>query len=114
VVEQEHPKVLDALEIIDSALSLPGFSPKNASDIANELKISQTHLDRLMIQETGLTLYQQIEARRFQKAQDALIANESSLKVIAYDLGFSSPSHFISWFKQRQGITPLQYRKRKE
>ena len=38
VVEQEHPKVLDALEIIDSALSLPGFSPKNASDIANELK----------------------------------------------------------------------------
>ncbi|MFP4068603.1 MAG: helix-turn-helix domain-containing protein [Opitutales bacterium] len=44
-------------------------------------------------------------------AQDALMAQAASLKSIAYDLGFSSPSHFHSWFKRRSGQTPTACRR---
>ncbi|QYY36690.1 AraC family transcriptional regulator [Ruficoccus sp. ZRK36] len=101
--------VLRALDLIQGVPS--GRSVKSA-DIAHAAGLSQTHLDRLMVQDTGHTVHQQIELRRLQLAQDALQAGAVPLKTIAYDLGFCSPSHFHSWFRKRQGVTPAQFRRR--
>ncbi len=106
---QENPLVSQALVTIDEAINAPDKKIKT-SDIARRMQLSTSHLDRLMVSGTGRTIHQQIEARKLQLAQDALIADHSSLKTIAYDLGFSSPSHFNYWFKQREGVTPLAYR----
>ncbi|MDR1284311.1 MAG: AraC family transcriptional regulator [Opitutaceae bacterium] len=111
LLRQQHPRVSEALEIIDNALASSGAPPK-AADIARRAGLSMTHLDRLMVAGTGHTVHQFVDARRVCLAQDALLAGGSTLKAIAYNLGFSSPSHFNSWFRQRQGETPLRYRNR--
>ncbi|MBC2595275.1 helix-turn-helix transcriptional regulator [Ruficoccus amylovorans] len=103
------PHVLRALEVIQN---MPPAQPMKSAEVARLAGLSQTHLDRLLVVETGHTIHQQIELRRMQLAQDALQDRAASLKSIAYGLGFCSPSHFHSWFRRRQGVTPQQFRQR--
>ncbi|MDQ8208320.1 helix-turn-helix transcriptional regulator [Coraliomargarita sp. SDUM461003] len=106
------PQVAQALEIINAA-EVPdlGKSVTSAS-IAKQVSLSLTHLERLMVAETARTVFQHIDARKLQTAQDALLVDHDSMKAIAYSLGFSSPAHFNSWFKKRTQMTPLQFRRR--
>lgn len=106
-MSQGNTHVLDALEIIDH---IPPGKTMTAQDIAAQTGITLTHMDRLMVAETGHTVHKQLEMRRLVLAQDALLANTASLKSIAYDLGFCSPSHFNHWFRKNHGQTPLQFR----
>ena len=105
IMSHENPHLLRAFEVIEGGVS-------SGREVARRIGISLTQLDRLMVAETGYTVHGQLELRRLQLAQDALQANAASLKSIAYDLGFCSPSHFHSWFKKRQGMTPSEYRER--
>lgn len=105
IMSHENPHVLKAFEFIESG-------GQSGAEVARLVGISLTQLDRLMVAETGYTVHGQLELRRLQLAQDALQADATPLKTIAYDLGFCSPSHFHSWFKKRQGMTPSQYRER--
>ncbi len=108
---QGHPQVAQALERINSSpISELGKTVSNQT-IARKVGLSLTHLDRLMVAETGRTVFQHIDTRRLRTAQDALLADQDSMKAIAYALGFSSPAHFNSWFKKRTQTTPLQFRK---
>lgn len=106
-----NPHVMAALEMIEATPISENGKPLKPGSIAKSIGIHPVYLDRLMVEETGLTTFQQIDKRRLQIAQDALIANQDHLKAIAYSLGFSSPAHFSSWFKQRTQCTPFQFRK---
>ncbi|WPJ96142.1 helix-turn-helix domain-containing protein [Coraliomargarita algicola] len=111
VMGKGNARVAQAMEMINSAdIYELGKSVTNAS-IAKRVSLSLPHLERLMVAETGHTLYQHIDLRKLQTAQDALLANHDSMKAIAYSLGFSSPAHFNSWFKKRTRMTPLQFRR---
>ncbi|MBU2886356.1 helix-turn-helix transcriptional regulator [Gilvimarinus agarilyticus] len=46
---------------------------------------------------------------RLYSAARLLAQSEHSITDIAYELGFSSPSHFISLFKKQFGVTPKKY-----
>jgi AraC-like DNA-binding protein len=105
-----NPQVIHALEIINSTPTSGNTQQIKSNEIAQKIGLSPTHLDRLMVQETGHTVHQHMDNRRLVTAQDALLAKQDSLKVISYTLGFSSPSHFNSWFKRKEGCTPLRYR----
>jgi len=111
-MRQEDPRVVRALEIINSSAINELGQAASHRTVARDVGLSPTHLDRLMVAETGRTLFQHIDTRRFRTAQDALLADQDSIKAIAYALGFSSPAHFTSWFKKRTGHTPLQFRKK--
>lgn len=111
-MNQEHPQVMRALEIINTAMTRDLGKGVSARSIAQEVAVSPNHLDRLMVAETGRTIFQHIDTRRLRTAQDALLADQDSIKAIAYALGFSSPAHFNSWFKKRTKTTPLQFRKK--
>jgi AraC-like DNA-binding protein len=47
---------------------------------------------------------------KLRKAKELLVETNRSLKEIAYALNFNSYEYFISFFKKREGITPLEYR----
>ncbi|MDQ8193677.1 helix-turn-helix transcriptional regulator [Coraliomargarita sp. SDUM461004] len=111
VMGKGSTQVAQALELINTAeIHELGKSVTNAS-IAQQVSLSLTHLERLMVAETGRTLFQYIDLRKLRTAQDALLAEHDSMKAIAYSLGFSSPAHFNSWFKKRTQMTPLQFRR---
>lgn len=46
---------------------------------------------------------------RLYSAARLLSQSDHNITSIAYELGFSSPSHFISLFKKQFGVTPKQY-----
>ena len=49
---------------------------------------------------------------KIQKAKELLTKTDSSISTISNYLGFSSQSHFSKVFKQTEGITVTEYRKK--
>ncbi|MDF2583820.1 MAG: Transcriptional regulator, AraC family [Mycobacterium sp.] len=58
----------------------------------------------------GTTPHQYLIEQRMERAKMLLSTTASSVTEISAILGFSSPSHFATTFKQRVGITPTVYR----
>ncbi|MDA3872851.1 MAG: AraC family transcriptional regulator [Kiritimatiellae bacterium] len=73
--------------------------------------LSEAHLNRLFHAEYGFTLRKSWDNRRLKHAKTFLETSMMQVKEIAFELGFRSDSHFMSWFKQRTGMRPGQYRK---
>jgi len=46
------------------------------------------------------------------EAKRQLVHDQSSAKEIAYSVGFTDPIQFSKFFKQHNGFTPLEYRKK--
>jgi AraC-like DNA-binding protein len=49
---------------------------------------------------------------RIEKSIDSLFFSDLSISQIAYDCGFGSTSYYIEKFRNKTGMTPLEYKKR--
>lgn len=58
----------------------------------------------------GHTPYQYVLNRRIEAARRLLATSDQSIAAIGAAVGFSTPSHFASTFRQRVGVTPSEYR----
>ena len=78
-----------------------------AGEIA-EIALSTRTLERRFAEETGMTVGRW---RRQARLLDALrqLASGQSVKVVAQDAGYSSPSAFVSAFRSVYGVTPARY-----
>jgi AraC family transcriptional regulator len=73
--------------------------------------VSPYHFARQFKATTGLPPHQYVIARRVERAQHLLRADdELGLAEIALRAGFSDQSHFCSHFKRIVGVTPRQFR----
>jgi AraC family transcriptional regulator len=72
--------------------------------------ISSGHLMRAFKQTTGETVHAYVERVRLAKAQRLLCETDLPLKVIAAELGFSTPSSFSFAFRRATGGTPASFR----
>ncbi|MDD4642969.1 MAG: AraC family transcriptional regulator [Erysipelotrichaceae bacterium] len=86
-------------------------------------KINVTHLSKLVLTSeyhfirefkryTHQSPYEYILYCRFNHAKELLLQSDMSISDIANKLQFNSISHFVSFFKKRESMTPLQFRKR--
>lgn len=82
----------------------------NTSPYAEKLAISPDHLNRVVKQLTGSTAKDMIQQRIATEAKRQLYFSESTAKEIAYNLGFSEPAHFSSFFKNNTGQSPSEFR----
>jgi AraC-like DNA-binding protein len=97
----------ELLDVIDSQLATP---PSQAT-LARRVALSPSHFARKFRNTTGQSLHRFINTRRVHAAMRHLIATNISAARLAFDLGFSSQSHFIRIFKTTTGITPDRYRR---
>jgi AraC family transcriptional regulator len=86
-----------------------GFEKMSLSDVADALGVSCAHLARVFQQAEGVPLYQYHLNLRLNAALQSLPACDD-VTGLAFDLGFSSHSHFTAVFRSRFGFTPSQYR----
>lgn len=77
---------------------------------AEALGISPDHLNRVIKQLIGKTAKEYIQARLTVEAQRLLTFSSFSTKEISYELGFSEPGNFSSFFKKRVGISPSKFK----
>jgi AraC-like DNA-binding protein len=89
------------------------FSVKKLpSDYAALLNISPNYLNKICKEETGQTAGDLIRKRIVIEAQRLLYHSSLSVAEIANELGFDTPSYFVTFFKNQTAITPEQFRKK--
>lgn len=81
--------------------------------VAQELDIAPRSL-RAQLQEAGTSFSQVLNDYRHQLAKKLLAKTNESIAEIVYLTGFSEPSTFYRAFKRWEGVTPVEYRKKKQ
>ena len=79
--------------------------------ISDALHMSYNHFSRTFKRVTGKNFSQFVIDTRIERAKKFLLTTSYSITDIAQKTGFSSSSHLISYFKQRTGMTPGDYKK---
>lgn len=88
------------------------FQQKITRDqVAACTSVSPSHFGRMFKKETGYSVMDYLLNVRINKAKHILATREDSLTSTAYEVGFSSSSHFSTAFKQVTGESPKEYRK---
>jgi two-component system response regulator YesN len=94
------------LKLIDSGV------PYNIGDLATQLHLSPSHLQRLFKQETGLRMGEWLMTVRMQKAAYLLANSYLTVKEIARSVGYEHVSSFIRAFESQYVLTPTRFRER--
>lgn len=77
---------------------------------AGMLNLSAGHLGDLIKKQSGKTPIGHIHDRLLLEAKRMLFHTDSSMKEIAFELGFEEASYFNRFFKRLTAVTPLAYR----
>jgi transcriptional regulator GlxA family with amidase domain len=100
------PKVRQAIGLMQRHIENPLTLP----DIARRVGLSPRQLERLTLRHAGqspLRLYMQL---RVERARELLIYSDRSVIDVAVQAGFSSTSHFATWYKRIYGARPSEMR----
>ncbi len=76
----------------------------------DELHLSANYFGDLIKKETGVSAQEYIQSKVINVAKERIFDNSKSISEIAYELGFKYPQHFTRLFKQKTGVTPVEYR----
>ena len=84
--------------------------PKLSDYLANNLKKDYSTLSKLFSEVRGITIERFAIIHRIEYAKELLCYSQLSTSEIAYKLGYSSPAHLSSQYKQVTGMTPKDFR----
>ena len=88
--------------------------PLDLRALAGMLLVSREHLIRCFHRYYGQSPYAYFSALRNKRAEFLLTHTQQTVKEIAEQLGFNSSTVFINHFRRYCGLTPAQYRNRKQ
>jgi signal transduction histidine kinase/DNA-binding response OmpR family regulator/ligand-binding sensor domain-containing protein len=77
--------------------------------LAQDLCMSRMQLNRKLNAVTGHSTHEFLRAQRLNRAARLLQHHRGNVSEVAYDVGFSSPSHFAKVFKEQFGVSPSEY-----
>ncbi|MBQ8510342.1 MAG: helix-turn-helix transcriptional regulator [Clostridia bacterium] len=82
-------------------------------ELAELVHLNKSYLIRLFRKETGQTPIEHLNGIRLSQAKKLLSDSGCPVSDAAYQSGFDSASYFIARFKSEYGLTPEQYRQRR-
>lgn len=85
-------------------------STLSVEKLSHELGMSRVQLFRKISALTNKNVADYIAEYKLQKAKILLKEQEKNIAEIAYELGFSTPSYFTTFFKQKTNQTPTEWR----
>jgi AraC-like DNA-binding protein len=77
---------------------------------ADKIFLSPNYLSDLLKKETGKNAQELIHYQLIELAKNTLLSTDLPVSQIAYDLGFEYPQYFSKLFKNKTGMTPLEFR----
>ena len=77
---------------------------------AEKLHLSPNYFGDLVKKETGKSAQEYIQEKLIEVAKDRVFDSNKSVSEIAYELGFKYPQHFSRLFKNKVGLSPMEYR----
>ena len=83
-----------------------------ASDYAEALGVTLTHLSRVTRAVTGKPVTTLLQERKLLAACEGLAYSQERVGALAERLGFASPAYFARLFAQRMGVAPSAFRQK--
>jgi len=80
--------------------------------LAKEFHLSEKYVSWYFKEHFSISFMQYVLHLRMSRAKDLLVSTDSPITEVALSCGYPSVNFFIRSFKEGEGITPLQYRKR--
>jgi AraC-like DNA-binding protein len=84
-------------------------NPPTIKQLCEKFSISEYHLKEGFKELYGTTVYGYLLDKKLEYALHKLEENQQMVKDISFEIGYENPSHFISAFKKKYGLTPKQY-----
>ena len=105
---------VDQLELVNNFIEAHlGNSNMTIAHLARVVDMSEFHFARLFKVTTGASPHQYVMNRRIQLVKTLLRTTDLLLGEIAHHAGFADHSHMGREFKRATGLTPSEWRKRK-
>lgn len=82
----------------------------SVSYFAEEQHLSPNYFGDLIKKETGKSAHEHIQTKIIEVAKEKIFDPDKSVSEIAFELGFKYPQHFSRLFKQKVGVSPIEYR----
>ncbi len=98
-------KIKEAKELLLRQLK----NPPTIADLARAVAIPEYQLKSGFKQLYGNTIYGFVLTKKMDQARKLLDMGSIQVNEVAYDIGYSNPSHFIAAFKKQFGVTPKKY-----
>lgn len=98
-----------AFAVVEKNLSNTGFSSEL---FAQEMFVSRSQLHRKLLAITGQAPGEFARSFRLKKAASLILEKRFSMTQIAFEVGFSSPSHFTKAFRQQFNCLPTEFANR--
>ena len=83
-------------------------------DLAQRMGMSRSVLFKKMKAITGMSPNEYIKTKRMQTAADLILQGNLSISEITYQVGINDPHYFSNCFKRQYGVSPTEYRRKKE
>lgn len=103
--EDSIQKIKQAKDILVSRMK----NPPVTSVLATEVGLNEHRLKEGFKSLYGSTLFQYLLDYKMNQGKTMLDTGNFKIKEVAYELGYTNPSHFISAFKSKFDITPKKY-----
>ncbi len=88
--------------------------PLTAEDLCKNFFLNRQQLYAIFRESFAVPVKQYVLERKIARAKHLLTATNLSVTAVAEQTGFADYNNFIQRFKKITGLTPLQYRKRKQ
>ena len=82
----------------------------SANYFGAQLNMSTNYLSDMLKKETGKSIKEHVDGYIIEKAKSILLNSNKKVSEIAYDLGFDYPQSFTRLFKNKTGMSPIEYR----
>ena len=110
VTDKDNEFLQNITGIIEENISNPDFK---IEDIAQSLGLGRTSFFKKIKSLTGRSPIDFVNEFRLEKAAGLLEIGDYNISEISYRCGFSDPGYFSKRFRERFGMAPSDYRKRK-
>ena len=87
--------------------------PWNVNDIASELYLSKSYLQKMYKLYFGKSIIVDMIDFRLAKAKELLLTSDMTVTDISRECGYSSYNYFVRQFKSVEGVSPTEYKERK-
>ena len=84
----------------------------NVDVLCREFHYQKDYYNRIIQRHTGLTFAAYLQSLRLEKAKNLLSSTDLSAGEIGWQVGYKNPSYFFQVFREKTGMTPLEYRKK--
>lgn len=102
------PRLIEMLDYIKD-----NYDTVTLSSVADRFYLSKQYVSKYIREKSGLTFCENVQNFRMKKAEEMLLTTNMTVEAVAEKSGYPSVEHFNRRFKKLHGITPVQFRKKK-